>query len=72
MYIQYTNSVTFANCLSSSYDITQHKCGLITQYTEELLGIFDKQSFAMTAYNNHGKILGQIKNCCTFSQLFYK
>jgi hypothetical protein len=55
MYIQYINSVTFANCLSSSYDITQHKCGLITQYTEELLGNFDKQSFAMAAYNNHGK-----------------
>ena len=51
MHIQYTNSVTFADCLSISYDITQHKFGLITQYIEELLSIFDKQSFVMTAYN---------------------
>jgi len=58
MYIQYTNSATFANCLSISYDITPHKCGLITQCIEELLRIFDKQSFAMTAYNNHGNIRG--------------
>jgi len=58
MYILYTNSVTFANCLSISYNNTQRKFGLITQFFEELLRIFDKQSFVMTAYNNHGNIRG--------------
>jgi hypothetical protein len=58
MHIQYTNSLIFANCLYVSCDITQHKFGLITQYIEELLKIFDMQSFVMTAYKKIGNIRG--------------